>query len=232
MLEFIKNCFKNISVKCNDQELTGVKKVIAFAFCAILIALVLGIAAAMIVAMLALAICIIPIVLVINGVQLLVPLIKQSLKAAKMKKKLKKQKRRQSQELVELYTNNMESINNTIGALENSSTIVEDELGREVETQELVDISLEDLVCYIQYIATINPGEAEMLMGLHSHLDMLKSIMDRTISHEEREKLESEYYSIMFSVQEKLIEYVDGINSINDTFVKGTKKRRLFNRGL
>ncbi len=232
MLEFIKNCFKNISVKCNYQELAGVKKVIAFAFCAILIALVLGIAAAMIVAMLALAICIIPIGLVINGVQLLVPLIKQSLKVAKMKKKLKKQKRRQSQELVELYTNNMESINNTIGALENSSTIVEDELGREVETQELVDISLEDLVCYIQYIATINPGDAEMLMGLHSRLDMLKSIMDRTISHEEREKLESEYYSIMFSVQEKLIEYVDGINSINDTFVKGTKKRRLFNRGL
>lgn len=232
MFKFIKNIFKEIEVRCNDQELTGGKKVLAFVLCFIVIAFVLCVSAALMVGMLALALCMIPIGLVYGGIRQLVSISCEYYKYKKKKKDIANKYNEKLRIFEENYNRKCDSIKNTMESLENSTSIVKDELDTEVVAQELVPISLEDLEAYIQYISQFNSTDAQTIASLLPRLNELKQRLDVTLDREERKKLEREFVGIMFLVQDRISTHIEQINSIHDYFDKGTKKRRLFKKNL
>lgn len=228
MISFIKNCFKEINVRCNDQQVTGVKKVLAFVFCAIIITLILGISATMFVGMLAVALCMIPIALVIQGIKLLVSVAARYYKSMREKKNIGKKYSEQLRQLGEDYSKNRDNIKNTLESLENCDSIALDEFGDEVAAQELVPIELEDIELYISYLFQINTADSLILDGLLSRLNELKRKLDTTLSLDARKELECEFAKLSFSVQDEISKYNEQINNMNDNFDKKAKKRRLF----
>lgn len=229
MFKFIKNCFNEIKIGFNVQEFSGGKKVLTLIFCAFVLVFVLAVYTVLYVSLGTLMLCILPVGLLCEGIKYIVGLAKDLYKSNQRKKEKTKEYNKQMRQIEKNYNQKCESINDTMELLENSKSIVQDELGEEVVAQELVPIALEDIEAYIQYIASINKLDASLLSVILASLIEKKEKLDKTINREERNNLECEYSNIMFKAQDIIGNYVEEINSMNANFDKSPKKRRLYN---
>ena len=230
MFELIKDCFKKINVSYNGQELSGVKKALAFVLCSILFIFIIGVSATVVIGAFAFSICLLPIALVFEGIRQIVGIVRDINELNKKKKDIQNNYSEQLKQIEESYNQNRDVIDNTMESLKTNESIVQDDKGSDVVVQELVPITLEDIESYIQYISQFNSAESQILEGHLTFLKEIQSKLDATSNSEERKILEDEYDSIMFIVQEKLGNHTEQINNINAD--KSTKKRRLFKENL
>lgn len=234
MFKFIKKVFSEAVVKVNEQELTGWQRIFTLILAIIVVALALGLVglivagfgAIFVVGVVAM-LCVVPVLLLIEGIRQMVSVAKSLNNLRKKKKELQKKQSEHLKKMEEYYIEKRESINSTLELLDNSKSTIKDELGEEVVAQELVPFSLDDMEAYVKYVAEINPVDAEMLAANMVMIAQIKNQMEAIQNPLMREQLQRKYESMLFDFQDLVSKYVDQINNMNSKF-ESKKQRRLF----